>query len=177
MIDLTKRALPNTITVDGKAYSIYTDFRIWMRFSMEVKSISQNGMDVSYIFKNDMPSKCDISALMEFASPHNEVPRGAGTDVIVLDYMIDSDFIFAGFMEHYGIDLTTVKELHWHKFLALLRGLTIQLKDIMQYRSYRKDERKDVDVYEELRRAWEIIPPLTEEEQQELDEFSRTFGG
>ena len=66
--------------------------------------------------------------------------------------------------------------MHWHKFLALLRGLTIQLKDIMQYRSYRKDDR-DVDVYEELRRAWEIIPPLTEEEQEELDEFSKTFGG
>ena len=58
-----------------------------------------------------------------------------------------------------------------------MRGLTIQLRDIMQYRAYKKDDRKDIDVYEELKRTWEIIPPLTEEEQEELDEFSKTFGG
>ena len=176
MIDLTKKAMPNTVTVDGKAYSIYTDFRVWIGFLEETKKMTPKGIDVSYLFKNDMPDKCDIASLMVFASPHNELPRGSGTDAIVLDYKIDSDFIVAGFLEHYGIDLTTVDDLHWHKFLALLRGLTIQLKDIMQYRSYRKDDR-NVDVYEELRRAWEIIPPLTEEEQEELDEFSKTFGG
>lgn len=94
-----------------------------------------------------------------------------------MDYKIDSDFIVAGFWEHYGVDLTSIEYMHWHVFIALMRGLTIQLRDIMQYRSYRRDDRKDVDIYEELRRAWEIIPPLTEADQKELDEFSKTFGG
>ena len=118
-----------------------------------------------------------VASLMEFASPQNEVPRGSGSDEVILDYKIDSDFIVAGFWEHYGVDLTSIEYMHWHVFIALMRGLTIQLRDIMQYRSYRRDDRKDVDVYEELRRAWEIIPPLTEADQKELDEFSKTFGG
>lgn len=38
MIDLTKKALPNTITVDGRAYSIYTDFRVWMQFEISKRT-------------------------------------------------------------------------------------------------------------------------------------------
>ena len=178
MIDLTRKTLPNTVTVNGRAYSIHTDFRMWLRFFEDVKTMRSGQLvDVSYLFKNDMPIRCDVASLMEFASPHNEVPRGSGSDEIILDYKIDSDFIVAGFWEHYRIDLTSIEYLHWHVFLALMRGLTIQLRDIMQYRSYKKDDRKDIDVYEELKRTWEIIPPLTEEEQEELDEFSKTFGG
>ena len=178
MIDLTRKKLPNTVTVDGRAYSIHTDFREWLRFMEDVKGMRSGQLvDVSYLFKNDMPSRCDVASLMEFASPQNEVPRGSGSDEVILDYKIDSDFIVAGFWEHYGVDLTSIEYMHWHVFIALMRGLTIQLRDIMQYRSYRRDDRKDVDVYEELRRAWEIIPPLTEAYQKELDEFSKTFGG
>ena len=66
-------------------------------------------IDVSYLFKNDMPSRCDVASLMEFASPHYEVPRGSGSDEIILDYKIDSDFIVAGFWEHYQIDLTSME--------------------------------------------------------------------
>lgn len=54
MIDLTKKALPNTVTVDGKAYSIYTDFRVWIRFLEEAKKMTPKGIDVSYLFKNDI---------------------------------------------------------------------------------------------------------------------------
>ena len=79
MIDLTRKTLPNTVTVDGRAYSIHTDFREWLRFMEDVKKM-RNGqlVDVSYLFKNDMPSRCDVASLMEFASPQNEVPRGSG---------------------------------------------------------------------------------------------------
>ena len=33
MIDLTEKSLPNTIQVQGRDFSIHTDFRIWMRFN------------------------------------------------------------------------------------------------------------------------------------------------
>ena len=101
------------------------------------------------------------------------------SNVIALDYELDSDLIYSAFLQQYGIDLAEVKELHWHKFCALLRGITddTKLGQVMQYRCYEKDTRKDIDVYEELKYAWEIETPLSGDEQQELDEFSKMFGG
>ena len=49
MIDLTKKALPNTVMVGGRAYSIYTDFRVWMRFEIAVSKLKRGEkIDISY---------------------------------------------------------------------------------------------------------------------------------
>lgn len=182
MMDLTKKALPNTVCVNGKAFSIYTDFRLWMRFEIEVSKMRKGDvLDIRYLFKNEYPDRCDARELFAFSRPVNELPRSTGgeSNAIVLDYEIDSDYIYAAFLGQYGIDLCDVDELHWHKFLALLRGLTdnTKLYQIMGYRCYEKDNRKDVDHMAELKAAWEITRPLSEEEQEALDKFNKMFGG
>lgn len=180
MMDLTKRALPNTVVVGGRAYSIYTDFRIWMRFEIAISKLKQGEtIDISYLFKNDMPAYCDLRELFAFSRPESPLPRQIShSDVIVLDYELDSDLIFAAFLGQYGIDLYDAKELHWHKFLALLKGVneSTRLREVMGYRCYERSNDKK-DPYEEMRRAWEIEPPMSEEEQEELEKFNRRFGG
>mgnify|MGYP001777229960 FL=1 len=49
------------------------------------------------------------------------------------------------------------------------------MRDVMGYRTYVKDNRKNVDVYEELQRAWalESEDDFTDEE---LEDFSNKFG-
>ena len=177
MIDLTKKGgLPNVVMIDGNPYSIYTDFRVWMRFEIELsKYQAGNVVDVSYLFKNDMPPYCSISDLLVFCRPQNELPRSTKhSNVIALDYEIDSDYIYAAFMSQYGIDLCEIEELHWHKFLALLRGLKDEkICDIMSYRCYEPSDGKK-DVYAELKFAWEI-ERKTPEEQAEIDKFSSYF--
>ena len=179
MIDLTKKALPNTVMVGGKAYSIYTDFRLWMRFEIAVSKLKfGEKIDISYLFKNDMPDYCDLRELFVFSRPKSPLPRQIShSNVIAIDYELDSDLIYSAFLGQYGIDLCEVEELHWHKFLALIRGLneSTKLREVMGYRCYEKSTDKDKDVYEELRRAWEIEPPISFEEQAELDEFSNLF--
>lgn len=181
MMNLTKKSLPNTVCVGGRDFSIYTDFRLWMRFEIEVSRMKQTDrIDISYLFKNEMPECCDLTDLYAFSRPQNELPRSIGnSDVIVLDYVIDADLIYSAFLGQYGIDLVDIEELHWHKFLALLGGLndSTKLREVMGYRCYKKETRKDYDAYAELRSAWEIIPPMSEEEQTELDEFNKLFGG
>lgn len=178
MMDLTKRALPNTVMVGGRAYSIYTDFRVWMRFEIAVSKMKRGeNIDISYLFKNDMPAYCDLTELFAFSRPEAPLPRPIHhSNAIVLDYELDSDLIYAAFLGQYGIDLFEVKELHWHKFLALLNGLndSTKLREVMGYRCYEKSDDKK-DPYEELRRAWEIGLPMSEEEQAELEEFSNLF--
>ena len=55
MLDITKKSLPDTIKVRGEDFLIKTDFRTWIRFSMEFKQWIRNGMqenlDIKYLFK------------------------------------------------------------------------------------------------------------------------------
>ncbi len=177
MIDLTAKGLPNVIEINGSLYSIETDFRLWMRFEIEVGKLKTGRqMDVSYLFVNEMPARLTLNDLMVFARPKRVLPRSTGrhSDAIALDYELDSDLIVAAFLGQYGIDLTEV-DLHWHKFLALLHGLNehTKLREVMGYRMYEKNNGK-TDVYEELRRAWEI-ERMTTEEAAEIQEFSDIF--
>lgn len=173
MLDLTKKDLPDSVMVDGRSYFIKTDFRIWIQFERDFKT--QKNFNCTYIFVDDFPPYVDITALLEFARPKKELPRPIRhSDVISLDFDIDADYIYAAFMEQYGIDLFEV-DLHWHKFLALLNGLNeeVTLSKIMSYRNYRKNTSKR-DPYEELKKAWEIIPP-NEEDNEEIDMFESQF--
>ena len=178
MIDLTSKGLPNVIEINGSLYSIETDFRLWMRFDIEVGKLKAGGqMDVSYLFVEEMPARLTLNDLMVFARPKRVLPRSTGrhSDAIALDYELDSDLIVAAFLGQYGIDLTEVDNLHWHKFLALLHGLNehTKLREVMGYRMYEKNSGK-TDIYEELRRAWEI-ERMTTEEAAEIQEFSDIF--
>ncbi len=179
MIDLTLKGLPNVVWINGSPFSIYTDYRLWMRFEIEVGKLKRGQvMDISYLFKNEMPERCNITDMLSFSRPHNPLPRsiGSGSDVIAMDYELDGDLIYSAFLGQYGIDLVEVEELHWHKFLALLNGLNegTKLREVMGYRCYEKSTGKGKDIYEELRRAWEI-EKITEENQEEIDKFNSYF--
>ena len=179
MMDLTKKDLPNVVEINGRSYSVKTDFRLWMRFEIEVSKMDLNGqVDVTYLFENDMPEHCDLEDLFVFSRPVAELPRAVShlrSDVIAYDYELDADLIFAAFLGQYGIDLM-VDDMHWHKFLALFRGLndSTRMREIMGYRCYEKQTNKDRDVYEELQRAWEIRRS-TPQEKAEEEKFSSYF--
>ena len=157
MIDLTIKGLPNTITVNGRSYSIYTDFRVWMRLYIQLQKMKKNErIDVRYIFKNEHPKKINLDDLYQFLSPPHELPRAIGrqSHTRLVDFEIDSNLIYAAFMGQYGIDLIEVEELHWHKFLALFEGLnkSTKLREVMECRAYEKIK-DDKDPYEKLRLA------------------------
>lgn len=176
MIDLKTKGLPNTIMVQGKPYSIYTDYRVWIRVAQDIKKLKPGHVvNVTYIFKDDFPERINLQEILTFLSPPQELPRGSRNDVIALDYDIDADYIYAAILGQYGIDLVDVEELHWWKFQAMLKGLndSTKLREIMGFRCYKKETRKD-DPYERLRAAWEIIE-IDETEQEEIDRFSSVF--
>lgn len=180
MLDLTSKALPDTITVDGRAYLLNTDFRVWLRFFRDVKECERKRslFNASYLFKDAMPVYIDVNMLMQWAIPPRELPRPIGDECedIVLDYDIDSDLIYSAFMEQYGIDLMDV-EMHWYKFMALIRGISSEtmLGKVIGWRSYEKDSRSLDEIKREMKHAWEIIEPLTPEEQAETDAFDALF--
>ena len=174
------KALPNTVICNGRAFSVYTDYRVWMKFEIQLVNWEE-GRDfpIDFLFKNDVPISVELSELLEFSRPHSELPRKiSDDDVTVIDWEIDAELIYAAILGQYGIDLFDVKELHWHKFLAMIKGLneTTKLREVMQYRAYKRENDKNVDQFERLKSAWEIRK-MSKQEEQELEEFSKIFGG
>ena len=179
-MDLSTKALPDTITVEGRAYLLNTDFRLWLRFMRELKEAARTQSDliVNYLFKDDFPEEINIKQLADWAQPKQELPRdlGSESDAIAFDFDIDADLIYSAFVQQYGIDLLEA-DMHWYKFLALMRGIndSTKLGKIIGYRTYEKSDKKYDDQMNLLRRMWEITPPITPEEQADIDELNSYF--
>lgn len=172
MIDLTKEALPDTITVNGRAFPVKTDFRVWLRFA---RCVQEAGADLSFLFPAAIPPQCPetMEAVAGFFVNPNPCPAHEDADgEPVFDYDADSEYIYAAFRQQYGLDLTAA-HLHWHQFKALFLGLTdaARLVQIMQARGY---EGRDKTLLES-RRLWALPVRYTEEEQRRIDEFNQLF--
>ncbi len=180
MIDLKKSALPQSVEVNGRRFRIHTSFRYWLRFSEHIKEKDAKIADFDYMYILDKPENRaeGIRALCDFFNPPQELPRSIGKQTAekVLDYEIDAPYIYAAFYEQYGIDLYE-KELHWHKFLALLHGLhDTELNNIISARLYVPTGKKDE--YEKQRQrqleAWRL--PQDAEPDKAYDDFMRELG-
>ena len=179
MIDLSKKTLQSSVLVDGKDYPIRTDFRWWLCFARTLKS-AKALPEFDFIYENaNAPAdrKAGLSALMEFYNPPAPLPRpdGSGGGKVV-DFEQDADLIFAAFRERYGIDLAD-DDLHWHKFLALFRGLHgTKLNDVMGYRCYDEGDRTDYKKFmARMRSAWALEEELTEGERAAMERFNGDF--
>ncbi len=68
-----------------------------------------------------------------------ELPKRhpAGRQERILDFSRDSQYIYASFMQEYGIDLIEQQgKLHWKKFAALFQGLSekTKIREVMRIR-------------------------------------------
>lgn len=184
MIDLSKRILQNTISVHGTEYWIKTDFRLWLSFGRLMRE-KPNLTDFDYLYEFDgiepkapFDRQGGIEELIKFFNPGQSLPRPCKDgDAKVIDFRQDSDLIFAAFMECYGINLLKA-DLHWHEFLALLKGLHgTKMNEVMGYRSFDENDKTGyTECMKELRTSWELEPELTEKERKNLEEFNEAFG-
>ena len=64
----------------------------------------------------------------------------------LFDLEVDADYIFAGFMQAYGIDLIEEQgKLHWYKFNALLNGMPegTRFSQVVGVRAWKKPSKSD----------------------------------
>ena len=190
LIDLTKVNLPETIEVAGRLYPIKTDFRFWLTFQKLWHETKEHTyLDFDFLYDGDIPSDRaeGYKELVLFFTKTNELPRDIGarsSHEQILDYLTDSDYIYAAFLEQYKIDLTAPElKLHWWKFKALVNGLhNTKLNEIIGYRCYEENTKVDQNTekrrYRQLKEMWRIKEEvtLTEEEQRLLDRFNAIGG-
>lgn len=133
-------------TTDRFGNEIYTDFRNMIRveYLMEDPSLTEaeklvRGLQLLYgEIPEDLAIEDAVGELLWFYS-RGETPEssGSGSSKKLYDFEQDGDHFYASFMMAYHIDLTSKKELHWWKFLALMSGLSedTPLSKILYYRN------------------------------------------
>lgn len=161
MIDFSKaladRQRQNSIWVDNIEYIIKTDFSVWICFDEKIsdqESVILKEFDYLYAWKAPDDRAAGFKELMKFYRNEQPLPRptGSKSGAITLDWKIDSEYIWAAFLERYGINLLE-KDMHWHDFLALFNALTgTMINNIM---SARNDDSKKGPLLD-MRLAWEI---------------------
>lgn len=90
------------------------------------------------------------------------------------DIRFDGDYIYASFLQAYGIDLFDVQgKLHWKKFNALLSGLPEGTKfmEVIKIRKWKPQKGDSAEYKEEMRRLQkDYAPPYEIVEEEEYEE-------
>lgn len=93
------------------------------------------------------------------------------------DIRYDGDYIYASFLQAYGIDLFDVQgKLHWKKFNALLSGLPegTKLMEVIKIRKWKAQKGDSAEYKEEMRRLqkdYALPYEIVEEDEEYEEEF------
>ncbi|MCH5192984.1 MAG: bacteriophage Gp15 family protein [Oscillospiraceae bacterium] len=181
---VTNGFLPAAYEYGDRVYELQTDFRDWIRFDLLLTDpdicIGEKAEKLKEIIFPVVPDDDNIMDFImwfyncgETRQQSGEKNQTAKKQSPVYSYEHDFGYIFAAFMELYGIDLVSVPYLHWWKFKALFASLhDCKFTDIVGYRSeritsktpeYRKQFLKD------MKKTYALPHSLSE--QQKIDEL------
>lgn len=149
---------------------------MWIDFGYHLE---RDGIAIRDVFSDKVPPTRDaFEDVLEFYRSPNVTPKSESSGVRALDMVLDGDYIVASFQQAYGIDLTSIEYMHWHRFKALLNGLPDEtvLGRAIGYRTYRPSKKKHEDIMLDQKRRW-TLPPVNEDEKQaELVEWAKELG-
>lgn len=183
--------LPETVVIGDSEYGINTDFRVSILFQMmmedkELSNIEKAKTALELYYPEPIPREHQAEALAQAflffkCGQENEdrVSSGSGEgNQAIYSYEHDSHYIFAAFLEQYGIDLTE-EDLHWWKFKALLTSLSDNTKfnKIMSYRAVKissEMSKKEQKFYRRMKLLYALPDERSEEEKE--SEFAELLG-
>lgn len=173
--------LPDCVEIDGEAFHINTDFRVWVKiellFSDDVPEGYRLPLALGLAFDTIPENKEEAAeALLAFYSGGKITEKKASgkkkksrRNRRIYSFEYDSEYIYAAFLQAYGIDLADVK-MHWFKFKALFAALPDEclMSKIMGWRAL--EITKDMPEasrkrYAELKDAYRLPLSQTEEEK------------
>ena len=180
MLNLKLHGAQDHIEIFGAPFFLNTDYRVWLDFPEKLDEMIAGRTDLlKRYFIGEPPPFCQetVDEMAKFYYIKPEIPRTAESDTRLIDYDIDANYIFAAFLQAYGIDLIET-DLHWHKFQALIDALPEQtmMTKIMQYRGYNgKSGDYGYSEYISLKQDWALPEIYNEEEMEKLDKFNSLF--
>lgn len=184
-INLLVDELPETVEIDGQEYEINTDFRVGILFEtmMQDRTLSTEErvlLALNLYYPNPPENvvqaflnilwfyKCGKEKMEEIVKGDDDTEGGEEGAKIAYSFEHDDAYIYAAFLQKYGIDLTTT-DMHWWKFRALFRALPddTPIIKIMGYRVAKITDKMSKGEKAYLRKMKKIYRlPLSEAEQE-----------
>ena len=193
MINPLYQPFPESVMINGKAYRIITDFREYIKL-LELLNDDDVSAEEKYVLimqwfldVPDEPFRDCITALADFITMKEQNPKREEDEEDeesgeeekgkqIISYALDAQYILSGFLECYGIDLSTIPYMHWWKFQMLIHGMNenCELKKRMSYRSIDPNKIKDKDERERIRKIQRQIA-ITDQKVDDI-EIGNVFG-
>ena len=193
MANIILDVLPETVEIDGVEYQINSDFRISILFELLMQDDEvgkrqklMSGLRLYYpVVPQNLTEAVDKMIWFYRCGREAEEDRpgkSGGRAKQVYSFQYDDDYIYAAFLEQYGIDLQDVEDLHWWKFRALFKGLRedTEIVKIMGYRSIEitsKMPKEQSEFYKKMQSVHALPIPDAEKEANDLLTEALLHGG
>lgn len=185
MLDLSIQ-LDDTVLIDGKKYDVDMSYDNILRLldmlnDKELDDIEQIVLGLQLLLDTQLKLPLDRQETVFYEVFTQLIGRGktaeASVDIEgnpmphkdqaegerVYSLKQDANYIYASFMQDYGIDLFEVQgELHWYKFQALLEGLSkgTKFKEVLEIRTMElpsgKNTGKQREAIKKAKKAYEL---------------------
>lgn len=185
--------LPEAVSVDGKKYCIYSDFRTGVLFEQlildrEIENSDKVYAALSLYFKEKPPENIQgaFLAILEFyrlgadIKPAPQTKNRKSMQKQIYDFEFDAPYIYAAFLSQYRIDLCETEYLHWWKFMALFNALdeNCEMRKIMSYRATDTSKIKSQQERARINRLKAIHAlPVNMSTQDKISIAGSIFGG
>lgn len=135
------------VELDGVAYPIHNSHRNYITALKIIRSdeiFEEDKVDLvlPLLFVDEIPTEKGIDAIQAYFNLFADNRRPHRDKAPSFDMIQDAEYIYAGFMQTYGIDLDEI-DLKVEKFIALIKGLPTdtKLSDIIRIRTMKIPER------------------------------------
>lgn len=179
---------PQYVNVDGIKYPINTDFRVALKCLdiINDESISDTERTYAVVYKlfGFIPKDEDMPLFVKKVEKYlgcgqsQEEHHSRKKD---MDFEQDWKYIMASFMSDYHINLVDTN-MHWYQFIDFIQGFTENsvMNRVRDLRNYDLSEVKDQKQRNKIIKAQKSVALkeiLTEDEQEELNEFESLLRG
>jgi hypothetical protein len=181
--------VPSTVNIEGEDYKICSDFRTSILFELLMQDNSVGEEDkilfALQLYYPVVPQNINeaIEQMLWFYRCGKDVSKSKGNGkgksaTQIYSFEHDDDYIYAAFMDQYGIDLQDISYLHWWKFKAMFKALKEdnEIVKIMGYRSTDLSKIKDKEqkaYYKKMKELYKI--PISTDEADKLKEIEEAL--
>lgn len=189
-MNILTEALPNSVRIGGSEIGINADFRASLSFEtmlMEKEGRSEEeiiiqALDLYYDDRwKAMPYESGreaIEKMLWFYRCGRPDPKQKKSRLKAPPYSYDYDapYIYAAFLEQYGVDLQAVNFLHWWKFRAMFDALAenTRIMEVIKIRAIELDgnmNKEQKAYYRKMKKLYELPRKEKSEEQKALEEI------